>query len=73
MAAFLKIHLFPGEPVRMAVDSVVYDGVVSMAPPFPDSAEAEDHPAPVNYRISINQGDVIIDGACRGSDDVLYV
>ncbi|PJF16643.1 hypothetical protein PSACC_03550 [Paramicrosporidium saccamoebae] len=64
---YYRDHLALNEPVRLPFDEVLYEGVVSVAPKF---EEEDTSPAP--YRISINQGEMIITGACKGPEDVQY-
>lgn len=78
---YFKTHLVLNEPVRMPFNDSLYDGTVSGAPGYEtiDLAEASneealalpDHSMTAIYRISINQGDMIMTGACCAPSDVM--
>lgn len=68
IGAYCRDHLALNEPVRLPFNEVQYEGVVSVVPKFDEDEKSEGAP----YRISINDGDMIIAGACRGPEDVQY-
>lgn len=83
---YFKTHLVLNEPVRMPFDDGFYEGIVSVAPGFEtiDQVEKESAdkmtdnnppswipPPTASYRISINQGQVIMTGACCSPSDVM--
>lgn len=70
IAAWCKGHLALNEPVNLPFNGQWFRGMVSGTPPFrEDETETGDYSG---YRISINDGDLIMTGACQSPEDVRY-
>lgn len=68
---YCRDHLALNEPVRLTFNDVMYEGIVSVAPKFDD--ETSTRPSSLDaapYRIAINDGEMIMTGACKGPEDV---
>lgn len=82
---FCRTHLALNEPVAMSFNDQIYHGLVSAIPPKDvfykicgandginktESAELVPGYASSGYRITINDGEMIMTGACSGPQDV---